>query len=191
MEVGIRNNHYGNAVLSRQYFQSVAGTAGGGFLENLLKTTTSGGETDGLFGRLSPASQTALKNLRAGKGSMSKQQWSTLCRELKDLGVITQTQFDYSRADFRLAPLVSDGRGGATAPTIVKEFLGEGKFDRWNGDPLAYLDEWIGVLRESRSKLAAEYWPDGERKYKDLSPLTRQIDDCGKVADILRELLAL
>lgn len=191
MDVGIRGCRYGSGALWRQPFRGAGGTERSDLFGALLKAQDSGGGLASVYGRLSPASQNALEALRAGRGGMSKQQWNTLCRELKDLGVITQAQFDYSRADFRLAPLVSDGRGGVTAPTIVKEFLGEGKFDRWDGDPLAYLEEWIEALRESRSALCAEYWPDGERKYEDLSPFTRQIDECGKVAGILRELLAL
>lgn len=193
MDVGIHGYRYGNAALQRQGSQSRAGTADGGFLAEMLKTQAAGDGLKGVYDRLTPGSQKALEGLKAGRNGMSKEQWNTLCRELKDLGAITQAQLDYSRADLRLAPLVSDGRGGVTAPTIVKKFLKGGHLDggAWKGDPLAYLDEWIEVLRESRSELSVQCWPDGEKKYKDLSPLTNQINGCGKVADILRELLAL
>lgn len=194
MDVSIRNYSYGNTAFQRRYSQSAAG---GGFLEETLKARASGGELDGIYDRLSPASQKTLEDLKTGRSGMTKGQWNGLCRELKNMGVINEAEFNYTRADFHLHPLVSDGRGGVTCPGIKEEFLTRtdtgsvvySSSDDWTGDPLEYLDEWMKNLQRWKGQLSAERWPDGERKYKDLSAYDRQISACQKVAEVLQGLM--
>ena len=60
----------------------------------------------------------------------------------------------------------------------------------WKGDPLAYLDAWAKTFERWKGQYAGERWPDGEKKYEDLSPLDRRIDAFQKVAELLRGLTA-
>ena len=183
----VRNTYtYGGMTRYQPYAQSPGGPAASRFQTELVDTKTAGDES--IRDRLSPASQKLLDDLKVGR-SMTTTQWTSLCVELKDMGVITQAEFDYTRGDFHLAPLVSDGRGGVTCPTVVKDFLEGRRGNQWQGDPLAYLDEWVQALKEGRSKVDKEYWEDGEKKYKDLSPFDHQISACEKVMDIIKKLL--
>ena len=178
---------YGGMARYQSYAQSSGGSPASGFQTDLVKAKTA--EDESIRDRLSPASQKLLDDLKAGRG-MTTTQWTSLCVELKDMGVITQAEFDYTRGDFHLAPVVSDGRGGVTCPTIVKAFLeGRDFHNKWQGDPLAYLDEWVQALQAGRDQVDKEYWEDGEKKYKDLSPFDHQISACEKVMDVIRDLL--
>ena len=50
-----------------------------------------------LYAYLSAASQSVLERVRDGKGGVRKDEWLTLCRELKDAGAISQSEFDRLR----------------------------------------------------------------------------------------------
>lgn len=187
----------GNGAFRRPDPPSFSGKTEASFLEKIASAQASAGGKATVYDRLSPASQTAVDQWKTGRNRLSRDQWTALCRELRDLGVITQAEFSYTRADVRLLPLVSDGRGGVTCPAAKEAFLNRADFSgpvysstsRWEGDPLAYLDEWLKSLRRWEGALSSERWPDGERKYQDLSPLTVQADACQNVMNALRSLI--
>lgn len=199
MDVSVRGCRYGNTAFRRQLLSESAGKTETAFSAEMLKTRVSGGE--GIYSRLTPDAQKTLEDLKAGRKDLSKVQWVSFCRELRDLGVITQAEFDCTRADLHMVPLISDGRGGVTAPGMKERLndlyqasqipggLAAWSAGDWNGDPLEYLDEWMKSLQKWRDELSAERWPDGEKKYQDLSPLTDQADACQKVLNILQELI--
>lgn len=197
MDVGIRT--YGNAAFCQPYAPDFCGKTEKGFLEEVTKVTPSGGPS--AYDRLTPSARKTVEKLKEGRG-LTKTQWTDLCRELKDMGVITQAEFDYTRGDLHLVPVISDSRGGVTALGMKERLnslyqasqvpggLEAWSSDTWAGDPLEYLDEWLESLRKWKGELSAERWPDGGRKYQDFSAVDVQVDACQKVMDVLRGLMA-
>lgn len=196
MEVSV--HAYGGSPAQQACSKRPAGKTANGFLENVIRTQASQGGLDGVYSRLSPASQKALEGLKAGRSDMTRDQWTALCRELKDLGAITQAEFDYTGTEFRLHPVFTDSHGNVTCPGARESFdlltgrgvLLQNESAAWKGDPLAYLDAWAKTFERWKSQYAGERWPDGEKKYEDLSPLDRRIDAFQKVAELLRGLTA-
>lgn len=61
--------------------------------------------------------------------------------------------------------------------------------DAWAGDPLDFLDAWIENLTEWREDLSRQRSETGGPKYKDFSPIEKQIEACTKVSEIVNGLL--
>jgi len=161
-----------------------------------------------LYERLSSSSKDILERLEAGKDDIKKDEWLNFCKELKDAGAITQSDFDYTRADVYLIPLgYHDGSGNMvkyeTSPMMKNKLLGLYESSRspaatssetrlsandWTGDPLEYLDTWASELYRWRSGLARMRNADGSPKYDNFSPITSQIDSCQKVAVLVKDL---
>ena len=94
----------------------------------------------------------------------------SLCRELKDAGVITQSDFDYTRADGHLIPIGYYNESGTlvkydTPPMLVEKlrtFSGMSQnlsassteewltSNGWTGDPIEYLNLWMSMLCDWR-----------------------------------------
>lgn len=147
-----------------------------------------------------------LARLKSG-GGITQREWDKLCTELKNQGLISQTDYNCTRGNYRLIPVGSTGSDGIFTPyeripgmseklqTLAKYMSDpaaglEAYFsDDWQGDPLVFLDQWMAELREWRDHLTAQQNPDGSQKYPDLTPITKQMDSCQRVSDTLRQLL--
>jgi len=161
--------------------------------------------------RLTPASRDVLERLGDGRNGITREEWTGLCRELKDAGVITQADFDYTRADVRLIPLGYNNAAGneviyENAPGMAEKLRLAGKLlkgmehspleavmtrlsrESWSGDPLDYLDEWISMLDGWKDELARTPSEDGSAKYTDFSPITAQNRSCKKVSGLIGKL---
>jgi len=162
------------------------------------------------YERLTLTSQDVLARLNAGN-SVTREEWTGLCRELKDAGVITQADFDYTRGDFHLIPLgYHDAAGNEViydhAPGMAEKLKLAAKLlnrdpdtpleqlrerlasESWSGDPLEYLDTWIDLLDVWIDQLEKERAEDGSQKFTDFSPITDQISSCQKVAALVQSL---
>ena len=160
-----------------------------------------------LYAYLSAASQSVLERVRDGKGGVRKDEWLTLCRELKDAGAISQSEFDYTRGDIHMIPLgYYDDLGNFiqydTPPMLKDQLLhmqeqAQGSTGAWlasggwTGDPLEYLDLWASELEDWQKDLARQRAADGSPKFSDFSPITSQVDACRKVADLVEGLSGL
>lgn len=161
-----------------------------------------------LYEHLSPSSKNVLERLNAGKDDIKRDEWLSFCKELKDAGAITQSDFDYTRADVHLIPIgYHDERGSIvkyeTSPMMKSKLLGLYEKSRnpaaasseswlsnndWTGDPLEYLDTWVSELYSWRSDLAKMRAEDGSLKYNNFTPITNQINSCQKVTALVKGL---
>lgn len=64
------------------------------------------------------------------------------------------------------------------------------RINQWPGNPLDYLDQWAFSLKKWGGELSMERDRDGSPKYKDVSPVYEQAAACGRVANLIRSLLA-
>lgn len=159
------------------------------------------------YDQLSTASKGVLNRMKAGQTDITQDEWTDLCRELKDAGLITEADFARTRSDLRIVPIgYVDGNGDrvlyGNIPVLSKGLLGgEERTDGysglsktwtvndWSGDPLRYFDEWIESLRKWRADLVTQQNSDGTRTYGDLSHLERDINSCQKVTNLVRDLM--
>lgn len=159
------------------------------------------------YDQLSTASKGVLNRMKAGQTDITQDEWTDLCRELKDAGLITEADFARTRSDLRIVPIgYVDGNGDrvlyGNIPVLSKGLLGgEERTDGysglsktwtvndWSGNPLRYFDEWIESLRKWRADLATQQNSDGTRTYGDLSHLERDINSCQKVTNLVRDLM--
>ena len=159
------------------------------------------------YDQLSTASKDVLDRMNAGQDNITQDEWTNLCRELRDAGMITESDFMCTRADLRTVPLGYMDDGGNVVYYGNPPFLSRGLLgtetrlsgysglkslwtvEDWSGDPLKYFDQWIESLRNWRSDLAAEKNADGTRKYGDLSHLGNDINSCQKVTNLVRGLM--
>lgn len=161
-----------------------------------------------VYDRLSTSSKNVLERLKTEENDIKKDEWMDLCRELKDAGVLTQSDFDYTRADGHLIPIGYYNANGTfvqyDTPPMLAEKLhtlsgmpqssAAGNSEAWlsgsgwTGDPLEYLDAWVSALYDWRSDMARERAADGSPKFEDFSPINTQISSCQKVSHIIKEL---
>lgn len=210
---------WGSSAAGRQIPSMSSGSKGQSFLDEVRKvtgrlsaeSTKDNNNLKSVYERLTLASRDVLERLNAGQANITREEWTGLCKELKDAGVITQADFDYTRADLRLIPLgYHDGAGNEViyehAPGMAEKLKLVGKLldglehspleavmtrlnrESWQGDPLAYLDEWISTLNGSKDELARARAEDGSAKYHDFSPITDQIRACQKVSELVKKL---
>ena len=176
--------------------------------KDTLELAKDGASLQALRGQLTPASKAVLDRIQAGRDDITQDEWTGLCKELKSLGAISESDFQYTRADLHMIPIGYWGENGEFVkyelPAELKNKLlsqAGGKASPsedglwaclddsgWTGDPLAYLDNWISSLYDWRSELARARNGDGTPKYSDFSPITNQINACQKVAALVREL---
>lgn len=144
------------------------------------------------YDQLSPSSKGILNRMKAGQADITQDEWTSLCRELKDAGMMTESDFAYARADLRIVPLgFMDGKAFNVTqnPASLISPLGGRDEPKWMGDPLAFFDQWIEAMYKWRSDLAAARSPDGSRQFQDLSSVTRCIGSCQKVENLVRNLM--
>lgn len=164
-----------------------------------------------LYDHLTPASKDLLDRISAGKTDIKESEWLKFCKELKDAGAITQSDFDYVRADVHLIPLGYHDESGSivkyeTSPMMKSKLVGLYEQSRnstttgseswisadgWSGNPLKYLDTWVSELYGWRSDLAKMRTESGVPKYNNFAPITNQITSCQKVAELVKNLSKL
>jgi len=152
--------------------------------------------------RLSEPAKDTLEDMKTGE-EVSKEEWTGLLGELRDMGAISDTEFTYSRSDVRFIPLgYRDENGEFVMYDGIAERFGlprlleragmaesEVSASGWNGDPLDFLDAWIENLTEWREDLSRQHSETGAPKYKDFSPIEKQIEACTRVGEIVNGLL--
>lgn len=157
------------------------------------------------YDQLSIESKSVLDRMNAGEANITQDEWTELCRELKDAGLITESDFMHTRANLRIVPIgYKDSTGNAVLydnppilsglemDTHLSGYSGLSKawtVDDWSGDPLSYFDSWIESLRKWRNDLAIQRNEDGTRKYDDLSGIGNNINSCEKVTNLMKMLM--
>lgn len=177
-------------------------------LKDTLERSNDDVNLKSLYEHLSPSSKNVLERLNAGKNNIKKDEWLSFCKELKDAGAITQSDFDYTRADAHLIPIGYYDENGNIAtyeacPMMKNKLLGLYEkssnpavagseswlsIGDWSGDPLEYLDSWVSALYSWRSDLAKMRAEDESPKYNNFVPIANQINSCQKVAALVKEL---
>ncbi len=188
--------------------KSALGAASAEKAKDTLARSNDDASLKALYEHLTPASKDVLERLEAEKDDIKKDEWLNFCKELKDVGAITQSDFDYTRADVHLILLGYHDESGnivkyETSPMMKNKLLGLYESSRnpaavgsetrlsaddWTGDPLEYLDTWTSELYRWRSDLVRMRNADGSPKYDNFTPITSQIDSCQKVAALVKEL---
>lgn len=144
------------------------------------------------YDQLSPSSKGVLNRMKTGQADITQDEWTSLCRELKDAGMMTESDFAYARTDLRIVPL---GFMGDKAFNVTQSSaslispLGGREEPEWMGDPLAFFDQWMEMMRKWKRDLAAVCNPDGSRQFQDLSSVTHCIGSCQKVVNLVHNLM--
>lgn len=161
-----------------------------------------------VYEHLSESAKRTLERVKEDKKDIKRDEWLGLCRELKDAGIITKSEFDYTRADVHLIPLGYTDKSGnfvkyTTSPMMqekLRSLSGQSRnfslsnremwlsSDSWSGDPLEYLNSWITMLYDWRSGMARTRAEDGSIKFNDFSPINDQIDSCQRVSALIGRL---
>lgn len=172
---------------------------GSGFLTQMERTQVAvflnseqnGDRVEGVYQQLSDQSKDVLSKLKDG-GQVEKDAWKGLCKELLDLGQITESEYECSNLDYRLIPLgCHDANGNFVKYSNTADMvLASRSLCQWPGDPLNMLDTWSFMLTKWGRQLAAEHNPDGTPKYRDLTPISNQASSCKKVMELINGLAA-
>lgn len=173
---------------------------GSGFLTQMERTQAAvflnseqnGDRVEGVYQQLSDRSKDVLSKLKDG-GQVEKDAWKGLCKELLDLGQITESEYTCSNLDYRLIPLgCHDASGNFVKYSNTADMVRASRsLAQWPGDPLNMLDSWSFMLSKWGMQLAAEYNPDGTPKYRDITPVSDQASACNKVKELIHSLAAL
>lgn len=157
-----------------------------------LKNEQSGDRVEGVYDQLSDRSKDVLSKLKDG-GEVEKDAWKGLCKELMDLGQLTESEYACSNLDYRLIPLgCHDANGNFVRYSNTAEaVLASRSLNQWSGQPLEMLDTWSFLLTRWGSQLAMETNPDGTPKYRDLSPVFSQASACQKLKELVNSLVEL
>lgn len=174
-------------------------------IQDTMDRAKSGGHLKIVYEHLTESAKRTLERIKEERKDLRRDEWLGLCRELKDAGVITKSDFDCTRADMHLIPMGDTGENGeivpyTICPILVKKLERMGGLsaqfrnstlskreiweacDDWSGDPLAYLDDWSRMLCRWRSDMT------GMNLYDDFSPINEQIDSCQKVMNLVQML---
>ena len=144
------------------------------------------------YDQLSDASKGVLERMKAGQGGVSKEEWTELCRELKDAGMISESDFACTRADLRAVPLPVAGMKDGCTVLHGDEggmLLSPVKDPEWSGAPLEFLDQWMEELREMRAHVAGMRQSDGSRPIQYMNAFSSCISSCEKVSGLVRDLM--
>lgn len=158
-------------------------------------------ESEEILDRLSDSARATLEDIKADK-EVSREEWSGLLEELRDMGAISDTELGYTRG-FRIIPLGYTDKNGVFVkyddPFSEARLLQLAGLEtsedavvdwNWNNDPLAFLDDWIAELTEWRDDLSRERSASGAPKYDDFSPIDDQVAACTKVSELVKDLAA-
>ncbi|WP_325200868.1 hypothetical protein [Oscillibacter sp.] len=146
----------------------------------------SGGNQE-IASKLSDGAKRTLQRLKANPNGVSKVEWMDLTHELNAMGVLSDKDYQGTNMMFHLVPLGDMDNPYPTSPDM-RDTLD--RISQWPGDPLDYLDQWAFALKKWGAELSRELNPDGTPKYKDLSPIYDQAAACGRVAGLIKGLLA-
>lgn len=148
-----------------------------------------------VYNRLTSNSKATLDRLNTEEPNIEKDKWMGLCKELKDMGVITEYDFGCVRTDFHFIPIgYTDENGNIVTyeacPMMKNKLLGLYEkssnpavagseswlsIGDWSGDPLEYLDSWVSALYSWRSNLAKMRAEDESPKYNNFAPITNLV----------------
>lgn len=210
MSINVSNSTYGSTYQHRPSGHKSQPSVS--FLDAMQKLATDRSavskrsDLERIFDKLSPASKNILECMKNGRNHISKEAWSSFCLELKNLGVIDENDYVYTRAEFHMIPIgYIDGNGNLVQyenipihaddrNTQYKQYITGSTEEAWTsndwfGDPLKFMDDWLSSMQEWKSDLSVQRNPDGSAKYKDLSPITDQINSYQKVMDIVKNLM--
>ncbi len=156
-----------------------------------LNNEQSGDRVEGVYHQLSDRSKDVLSKLKDG-GEVEKDAWKGLCKELLDLGQLTESEYECSNLDYRLIPLgCHDASGNFVKYSNTADMvLASRSLCQWPGQPLNMLDNWSFMLTKWGNQLATEKNPDGTPKYRDLTPISNQASACKKVMELINSLVA-
>lgn len=162
--------------------------------------------------QLSSNSQRVLNQIKNGYNNVSRSDWYNLTYELKNLNVISESDFinanpasftpvgDYDEnGNWVHFPPPSEEMERLLEPEkftnpIYKQVVGE--TDERFGDPLKYLDAWIAAQENWLDEIVRHEDTDGTGKYqRSISLIQKHIDDskksCQKVSALVQKLSSL
>lgn len=136
-----------------------------------------------IFDSLSATSKDLLHKIK-NNVPISKEEWLNLTSELLNKGIITKEEFDMTRPDVHLLPIPKDGRSSAVVTEIfLKQARGEDPFE-WNGNPMDYLDNWLGIVKSMRNER-----DEHGRLMFDREMMDKEVSDIDSVRQLLGDLL--
>lgn len=157
------------------------------------------GNLKAAYDRLSDHSKAVLSRLKAGQNDITTEEWSALRAEMRDAGLITQSEFISSDPDVVTIGYLDANDGVVLYPfaigcTVSYTYDGSVKSGafwgiNWNGDPFQYLDQWLKIVRDHRENLELLALTGGS--VYDTSYLIREIQANEKVSDLVRGLIEL
>lgn len=136
-----------------------------------------------IFDSLSSNSKDLLHKIK-NNIPISKEEWLNLTSELLNKGIITKEEFDMTRPDIHLFPLSKEGHVSSAALEIfLKQARGEDPFE-WNGNPMDYLDNWLGIVKSMRNER-----DEHGRLMFDREMMDKEVSDIDSVRQLLGDLL--
>lgn len=145
---------------------------------------------DEVLSKLSDKSAQLLKSMKAGSKTVDVDDWTALMTELKDMGAITKSDYDWTpKGGLIPVPVGPTGISHLAPGEANREDLLKG-MDSWPGDPLEKLEtmalyarKWIGVLGVSQDDEGNPgSWYSG--------PYASQEASCQKVLKLVKDLMA-
>lgn len=125
-----------------------------------------------------------LEKLHHGQGDVSFQEWSDFLMDLEDLGLVSeQERLDAGCYAFALGDIDYRQPGSSfhTEQTSSKNGANLDLLDKWNGDPLSFMDALDLYLLKERCYANMDGYGT--------STIDKQRGACSKVAQITRKLL--
>jgi len=145
------------------------------------------GKNQEIAGKMTDGAKRTKKKKKSNPNSISKVEWMDLMHELNAMGAVSDTDYQGTNMLLHLVPL-----GDLDNPFPISADMRDtlDRINQWPGNPLDYLDQWAFSLKKWGGELSTERDRDGSPKYKDVSPVYEQAAACGRVANLIRSLLA-
>ena len=98
------------------------------------------GENQKIVSKLTDGAKKTLQRLKSNPNSISKMEWMDLMHELNAMGVVSDTDYTWTRVDFHLIPLGDKENPFPLSKDMRETLLSGGS--QWSGNPLNHLDQW-------------------------------------------------
>lgn len=135
-----------------------------------------------IFDSLSATSKDLLHKIK-NNVPISKEEWQGLTRELLNKGIITKEEFDITQG-YQLIPISKSGKASAVLLESLKKLTRGEDPSGWNGNPMDYLDNWLGIVKSMRNER-----DEHGRLMFDREMMDKEVSDIDSVRQLLGDLL--
>lgn len=175
------------AKLAPQAGRQLSNTSSSGFNGTLEAERSTAPNKRELLETLSERSKKIVELLKSGD-KVDKEDWMELMGELRDQGAITEDEYGWTNFELAVSPvktgLVTYGDQGSEYRETLRSF------QEWPGDPLEYLDMWLLAVQKEKALLEVESRKQLGYDPAAFSGFDKQSAACGKVASLVRALMA-